>query len=164
MSSTQPRSAGSRRTLLLTLCILLFCLSFVSCDMQSSSANTASSGDPEPATVMLTFCDDGVSDCPAATSFSLSTIRDLVVKVDWYNVAPGNHSQELEVLLPEGGTYDMSQTGFLVAADSQGMFSSARTVRMAGSWAAQRRETGNWKVEALLDGKLVTSQAVEMTQ
>lgn len=153
---------GGLRQALLVGGIFLACLSSISCAMQSSSADTG--GPTDPASAILTFCDDGVSDCPASTSFSLSSIRDLVVKVDWYNVAPGNHSQELRILLPEGGTYESSQTGFLIDSGAQGMFSTSRAVRMAGSWAAQRQEIGKWTAEVLLDGQVVTSQTVEMMQ
>ncbi|HUO35621.1 MAG TPA: hypothetical protein VMU43_11580 [Candidatus Acidoferrum sp.] len=153
---------GPWKQALLAMGILFASVSSISCNVQSSAADNG--GPTDPASAMVTFCDDGVSDCPAATSFSLSTIRDLVIKVDWYNLSAGNHVQRLNILLPEGGVYQMANTAFMVDSGSQAMFSSSNPIRMAGSWAAQRQEIGPWTVQVLLDGAVLSSQTVEMTK
>lgn len=140
--------------------ILVLCLPAMSCSVGSTSAN---GGPPSQATATITFCDDSVSGCPAVTTFSLSTIRDLVVKVDWFGVTAGNHAQAVRVLLPDGGTFELSQTGFLIDPSSDSSFSSMRSIPLAGSWVAQRQVTGTWSVEVSLDDQVVTTQSVEMT-
>lgn len=140
--------------------ILLLSLPSMSCSVGSTSAD---GGPPTQATATLTFCDDAVSGCPSETSFSLATIRDLVVKVDWFGVAAGNHAQAVRVVLPDGGTFELSQTGFLIDQSSDSSFSSMRSIPLAGSWVTQRHVTGTWSVEVSLDGQAVTTQSVEMT-
>lgn len=150
----------SWKTVLLACSVLLLGLTSTSCNVQSTSAD---GGPPAQPTAMMAFCDDAVSGCPSVTSFSLSAIRDLVIKVDWYDVSQGNHAQMLKVLLPEGGTYEMSQTGFLVSPGADNSFSSVRVIPLAGSWVTQRQEIGPWSVEVSLDGKVISTQSVEMT-
>jgi hypothetical protein len=140
--------------------MLLLCLPSVSCAAGSTSAD---GGPPAPATATISFCDDAVSGCPTESTFSLATIRDLVVKVDWFGVPAGNHSQAVRVLLPDGGTFELSQTGFLIDPRSDSSFLSVRSIPLAGSWVTQRRVTGTWSVEVSLDGQLVSTRAVEMT-
>lgn len=144
---------------LITASMLLLCLPSISCSVGSTSAG----GPPVQATATITFCDDAVSGCPSVTTFSLAKIRDLVVKVDWFGVATGNHAQAVRVLLPDGGTFELSQTGFLIDPSSDSNFSSMRSIPLAGSWVTQRQVTGTWSVEVSLDGQTVATQTVEMT-
>ena len=159
----RPYSAsgpGVWKGALLAGCTLILSAFLSSCSVGSTSAD---GGPAQTATALITFCDDGVPDCPPVTTFSLSQMRDLVVKVDWFGVAPGNHTQEVRVMLPEGTALQVSDTGFLIGPESDSSFSSLQSVRMAGSWQAQRQETGTWSVDVLLDGRTVKSETVEMT-
>ncbi|HTV60224.1 MAG TPA: hypothetical protein VMJ93_15235 [Verrucomicrobiae bacterium] len=151
---------GSKRGLLAGS-ILVLCFASMSCAMQSSSAD---GGSPVSPTAVISLCDDAVAGCPPTTSFSLSTIRDLVIKVDWYGVSPGNHAQELKVILPQGGALEASQTGFLVNPAGGNEFSSLRKVPLAGTWVTQREEIGIWSVQVSLDGAPIATQTVDMTR
>lgn len=161
MRSISGEGATGWKKALLTGSAFLLCFTSISCALQSSSAD---GGSPVSATAVISLCDDAVSGCPPVTSFSLSTIRDLVIKVDWFGVSPGNHAQELKVLLPQGGALEASQTGFLVNLAGGSEFSSVRKIPLAGTWVTQRQETGTWSVQVSLDGAPIASQTVEMTR
>lgn len=158
-----PILKGARRgwkEALLAGSVLLLCFPSMSCAVGSTSAD---GGPPAPATATITFCDDAVTGCPTESTFSLATIRDLVVKVDWFGVTAGNHSQAVRVLLPDGGTFELSQTGFLIDQSADSSFSSVRSIPLAGSWVTQRHVSGTWSVEVSLDGQMISTQSVEMT-
>jgi hypothetical protein len=92
----------------------------------------------------------------------VAALRDLVITVNWSGVAPGNHAQTLELLLPGGGLLQSTKTGFMIPAGSNGSFSAVRVVPVAGTWISQKQETGNWSVQVALDGKPVASQSLEL--
>lgn len=118
---------------------------------------------PPPVTgATVSFCDDGDGACTAATSFSVASLRDLVISVNWENLSAGNHTQMLEVLQPGGGLYQASQSSFLAGGASQSSLTMTRTVPVAGTWISQRRMTGEWSVRVSLDGKAITSQTVQI--
>jgi hypothetical protein len=118
---------------------------------------------PPPVTgATVSFCDDGDGACTAATSFSVASLRDLVINVNWENLSAGNHTQMLEVLQPGGGLYQASQSSFLVSGASQSSLTMTRTLPVAGAWISQRRMTGEWSVRVSLDGKAITSQTVQI--
>ena len=110
----------------------------------------------------ITFCDDGVAGCPAASGFSVETARDIVIQVVWTNVPAGNHVQTLSLSIPGGGLYQQTQTAFLIDGSAPGSVTLKRILPVAATWIQQRRITGPWTVEAVLDGQPATSQALEM--
>jgi hypothetical protein len=120
-------------------------------------------GNPPPVTgATVSFCDNGDGACTPATSFSVASLRDLVINVNWENLSGGNHTQMLEVLQPGGGLYQASQSSFLVSDASQSSLTMTRTLPVAGAWISQRRITGEWSVQVSLDGKAITSQTVQL--
>ena len=131
------------------------------CQMQSMSGSGG--GTPPPAvSASISFCDDGVASCPPASSFSVASLRDLVINVNWENLSAGNHTQMVEVLQPGGGLYQASQSSFLVSDASQSSLTTKRALPVAGAWISQRRMTGEWSVRVSLDGKAITSQTVQI--
>lgn len=122
-------------------------------------------GTPPPAvSASISFCDDGVASCPAASTFSVASLRDLVVKINWENVPAGNHTEILELLLPDGGAYRVTQTGFLIPGSNAGSFSTHRTFPVVGTAISQRRITGSWSVRASIDGQPIATRFVELGQ
>ena len=126
------------------------------CQLQSSP------GPQLPATGEVSFCDAGNSGCPSGNSFSVSSLSALTIQASLHSVPVGNHAEKVDVFLPEGGLYQSTQTGFLIDPDSDGSFSSTQSIPIAGTWIAQRRETGDWSVTISLDGKAVTTQTVSL--
>jgi hypothetical protein len=125
---------------------------------------SANGGNPPPpvAGATISFCDDGEGTCTPATSFSVASLRDLVINVNWENLSAGNHTQMLEVLQPDGGLYQAGQSSFLVSDASQSSLTMKRILPVAGAWISQRRMTGEWSVRVSLDGKAITSQTVQI--
>jgi len=160
---TEKRGPARRSwsTVLLGCAALCLAAGFSACQTGMTSGN---GGHPPPLVTGATvsFCDDGDGACTAATSFSVASLRDLVISVNWENLSAGNHTQMLEVLQPGGGLYQASQSSFLVGGASQSSLTMTRTVPVAGTWISQRRMTGEWSVRVSLDGKAITSQTVQI--
>ena len=160
---TEKRGPARRSwsTALLGSAALCLAAGFSACQTGMTSGN---GGNPPPPVTGATvsFCDDGDGACTAATSFSVASLRDLVISVNWENLSAGNHTQMLEVLQPGGGLYQASQSSFLVGGASQSSLTMTRTVPVAGTWISQRRMTGEWSVRVSLDGKAITSQTVQI--
>ena len=160
---TEKRGPARRSwsTALLGCAALCLAAGFSACQTGMTSGND---GNPPPPVTGATvsFCDDGDGACTAATSFSVASLRDLVISVNWENLSAGNHTQMLEVLQPGGGLYQASQSSFLVGGASQSSLTMTRTVPVAGTWISQRRMTGEWSVRVSLDGKAITSQTVQI--
>jgi hypothetical protein len=160
---TEKRGPARRSwsTALLGCAALCLAAGFSACQTGMTSGN---GGNPPPPVTGATvsFCDDGDGACTAATSFSVASLRDLVISVNWENLSAGNHTQMLEVLQPGGGLYQASQSSFLAGGASQSSLTMTRMVPVAGTWISQRRMTGEWSVRVSLDGKAVTSQTVQI--
>jgi hypothetical protein len=159
------QSTGRRKDLTDLLMSSLAALTLAgasACQMQSMSGNGG--GAPPPAvSASISFCDDGVASCPPESSFSVASLHDLVVKIRWENVSAGNHTETLELLIPGGAAYRVTQDGFLIPGSSAGPFSAQRTFPVLGTPISQRQMTGNWSVRASLDGQPIATQTVELT-
>ena len=119
-------------------------------------------GGPRPSpSATISFCDDGVEGCVVADTFSLAVLRDMVIKVSWQNLPPGNHVQSMDILLPGGGLYQSNQTGLFIADGMPGSTTTTRILPVGGTWISQRQLTGEWSVSASLDGQPVASQTVQ---
>ena len=148
-------------TALLGCAALCLAAGFSACQTGMTSGSGGNS--PPPVTgATVSFCDDGEGACTPATSFSVASLRDLVINVNWENLSDGNHTQMLEVLQPGGGLYQASQSSFLVSDASQSSLTTKRTLPVAGAWISQRRITGEWSVRVSLDGKAITTQTVQL--
>ena len=154
----QPRN--ERRTALLTCAAAALAVALSACQ----GATSANGGGPPPAPTdaTISFCDDGAESCTPATSFSVKSMRDLVVSVNWENLSTGAHTQLLEISMPGGGLYQAGQTSFLVGDASQSTMTTTRTLPVAGTWISQRRITGEWSVRVSLDGNAISSQTVQL--
>jgi hypothetical protein len=148
-------------TALLGCAALCLAAGFSACQTGMTSGSGGNS--PPPVTgATVSFCDDGEGACTPATSFSVASLRDLVINVNWENLSDGNHTQMLEVLQPGGGLYQASQSSFLVSDASQSSLTTKRTLPVAGAWISQRQITGEWSVRVSLDGKAITTQTVQL--
>jgi hypothetical protein len=156
----QRATGWNRRKALGIAAVLLLALGSSGC-MGSSSAN---GGGPPPLvpSAMIIFCDDDSSSCTPATSFSVASLRDLVIKVSWENIPDGNHVQTLEIMIPGGGLYQSTQTAFLTDSSPAGAFANSRILPVAGTWIPQRHITGDWLVRVSLDEQVVSSQMVTL--
>jgi hypothetical protein len=130
------------------------------CQMQQS-ANGGPIPAPPAVSAVISFCNDGTPGCEPARSFSVASLRDLVITVAFQNVPTGNHVEQLEILLPGGASYRVTQGGFLIA-DATGSFSFSRNLAVAGSPVSLRHMTGEWSVRASLDGQVVATESVDL--
>ncbi|MGH9714366.1 MAG: hypothetical protein ACRD5M_13800 [Candidatus Acidiferrales bacterium] len=148
-----------RKNISLIAGVLVVACELSSCQMGSASAN---GGGPPPLvpSAIVSFCDDGNPSCTPGTSFSVATLRDLVIKVTWEHVPDGNHVQTLEIMMPGGGLYQSTQTAFLTDSTSAHSLATTRLLPVAGTWIPQRQITGDWLVRVSLDGQVITSQMV----
>lgn len=146
--------------------LLLFALAglaglLAGCAAQTSAAGGGGNPMP-PVAASISFCDDGVAGCPPASGFSVESARDVVIEVIWMNVPEGNHVQTLAISIPGGGLYQQTQTAFAIDAGAPGTVTLKRILPVAATWIQQRTITGQWTVEASLDGQPVTSQMMGM--
>ncbi len=135
---------------------------FPGCGVQSLSVAGGPGQNPPPASATISLCASGSPGCTAASSFSVASLRDLSVSVQWNNVPAGNHVQNLEFFLPSGGLYQSVETSFLIASSPVGSTTMTGALPVAGTWITQRSLTGNWKVQVSLDGKATASQTVAL--
>jgi len=159
--SRRIQAGFQRRQALLTAVGLLALACTCGCQTQQGA-----SGGPIPAppavSAAISFCNDGTQNCEPATSFSVASLRDLVITVAFQNVPAGNHVQQLEILLPGGAPYRVTRGGFLIADGATGSFSFSRNLAVAGSPVSLRHVTGEWAVRASLDGQVVATESVEL--
>jgi hypothetical protein len=160
MIGSQPATRWNQRSLLGVVAVLLVTVALAGC-MESSSANGGGPPPPVPSAA-FTFCDDGDPVCTPASSFSVGSVRDLVIKISWDNLPPGNHVQTLEIVMPGGGLYQSTQTAFLTDSASSGLLASTRLLPVAGTWIQQRQMTGDWLVRVSLDDQVVASEMVAL--
>lgn len=113
-------------------------------------------------TAQILFCDAPGTSCSPGTSFSVSKLRDLNIVVNWSNLPAGNHVEVLAVI-HGSGLYQSFHKGFMVPATSNS-FSTSSALPVAGTWIARRSLTGAWTVHASLDGRLIATQTVTLTQ
>jgi len=140
---------------------LMACICLLGCaensPMSSGGTGTPTSADASAAVTVCNVTPDG---CNQNTSFSLATIRDLSVHVQWTNVAPGTQTQTLQLLDPAGGSYQVTNSSFVVADGGNGQAATDVLIPIRGSMITQRQITGAWTVQLMLNGKPVASQNV----
>jgi hypothetical protein len=152
--------AGNRKSKIVrAACAAVALLLLSSCGGQTMAPIVG--GPPLSPSATISFCDDGVEGCVAASTFSVAVVRDLVIKVSWQNVPPGNHVQGMEIMLPGGGLYQSNQTGIFIADAAPGSATTTRILPVGGTWISQRQLTGEWSVNASLDGQPRASQMVQ---
>lgn len=128
----------------------------------SSQAPVAVANNPNPQlALMVRVCDSGTPNCAGETIFSLGSLRDLQVNVDWKNMPGGTHTQEITFLLPNGVVYQTVSQGFGLAEGALGSPSVSDALPVEGTYITQRELTGQWTVQVSLDGKVMAMQTVE---
>jgi hypothetical protein len=155
------QTKASRATILLACYIALIVTGLPACLLGSASTGGGNPV-PQPVSAVVSFCDDGTPDCTPATSFSVSSLRDLLITVAWEHLPPGNHVQKLEIDIPAGGPFQVTQSGFLILGSSPGSYTATRILPVDGTPIRQRQITGEWTVRVSLDGQAITTQAVEL--
>lgn len=127
-------------------------LALAGCQPQSSSANERVVSPPSAA---ISFCSSRPAGCAPGSVFSVTGTHDLAVKTSIEHVAPGDHTQSLEITMPDGRQYEETKVGFRVPENSNVPVPGVRTIPIAGTWIQTRNVTGVWKVRYSLDGKLL---------
>jgi hypothetical protein len=127
-------------------------------------AMTSANGGPPPVvpSAMITLCDDGVSGCPAATTFNVGSTRDVLIKVTWERLSQGSHVQTLEIMMPGGGLYQSTQAAVFTDAPVSGTFQTTWVLPVAGTWIQQRNISGDWMIRVSLDGQVINSQMAQI--
>jgi hypothetical protein len=156
------RSAGNLKATPLACALILMVVSFSACQTGSTSADGGNPPPPPAVTATISFCDDGTADCEPANSFGVGTVRDLVIKVTWENLPAGSHMQTLEILLPAGGPYQVTQAALNAGSATVNSASTTRILPIAGTSIPQRQIVGNWMIRVSLDGQPVASQMVAL--
>lgn len=115
----------------------------------------------------LSFCDSPEPTCIPTNSYSLATLRDLYILVQWENVSPpGTHTQEVKVFLPadrNGTLYQSFSNSFLAPHGHNKSLTIIDDFPVGGTPIERRELTGNWLVEVYLDDALIGSGFVEFT-
>jgi hypothetical protein len=106
-------------------------------------------------------CDTETPNCAGETNFSLSSLRDLQVSLDWKNIPGGTHTQEIALLLPNGVVYQTVSHGFGVDVGSLGSPTVSDSIPVAGTLITQREMTGQWTVQVSLDGAVLGRQIIQ---
>ena len=83
------RRAGS--TVLLGCAVSMSVAGFAACQTGMTSG-TGGGGNLPPTDATISFCDDGDGACTPTASFSVASLRDLVINVNWENLWAGMHS------------------------------------------------------------------------
>ncbi len=111
-----------------------------------------------PMTATISFCDMVTSNCQSnAGTFTASGTQGVNIAVKWQNTPLGNHTQQIQLLMPDGNFYQEFQAGFLIDSASNGQASITRAIPIAGTFITQRKLLGTWKVQVLLDGAVVNT-------
>ncbi len=117
---------------------------------------------PAPLAMAVRLCDSAALGCVNTTNFSLASMRDLTVNVDWQNVPGGTHTQQLAVLLPNGVVYQTISQGFGVPESTLGSPTVIDAMPVAGTFITQRQLAGEWTVQVSLDGAVVGLQKFQL--
>jgi hypothetical protein len=155
------RKLRSRRPLALALGLLaaaaVQALSGCAAVTSSGSLNPPASTPPPAGTISV--CNQTPSGCSSESSYSLPTVRDLSVTVNWSHVPEGTHTQTLEFLDPKGGLFEVRTVAFSVdSADSNAQTNVL--IPISGTFITKRRITGQWGVRVSLDGQSAQTQTV----
>jgi hypothetical protein len=118
---------------------------------------------PLPAAAAVTFCDKPAPACASATSFSLSSLRDLNIVVNWQNVPEGTHVQTLSIFLPDGNLYQALESTFEIPEGAPGSATTELSLPVAGTWITQRSLTGAWRFTLSLDEQDRASSSLQLT-
>src|SRR5258707_13555194 len=111
------------------------------------------------------FCDNSDPACTPATTFSLATLRDLYIFVQWTNVPFGTHTQEVKFFLPDaraGTLYQSFNNPFRGRHGQEQTVTLVDDVPIAGTFIEHRSLTGAWRVDVFLDGFFYTSKYVQL--
>lgn len=129
------------------------------CQTRSTAASETAKAGPSAS---VSICVASAQSCVSAASFNASNTKELTIRAWTLGVPPGNHTQTLAIVMPDGSEYPETRTGFRVPDGSKDPFSELRTIPIAGLRTSQKRLTGNWTVRLLLDGKLLSTETFEM--
>jgi hypothetical protein len=150
------RSIG-RVTSAVLACVAAACLT--SCQMRSTAASENAKAGPRAGVV---FCIAKAFGCVPASAFSAAADRELTIRTSTVGIAPGNHTERIEIVGPDGSEYPETRTGFRVLEGSKEPVPETRTISIAEMRTSQRRFTGSWMVRVFLDGHLLATQNFEM--
>ncbi|MFZ0213274.1 MAG: hypothetical protein WBD23_07435 [Candidatus Acidiferrales bacterium] len=147
---------------------LLLIAGFWGCAMAPDSGNGADPPGGSPAGnvqahAAISLCNSTDSGCSPATNFSISSLRDLNISIDWSNLPAGNHAQILQIVHPGGGLYQTMRKSFLVDESANGAYSTTDALPVAGTWITERSLTGVWQIQVELDGNVITTSNVTLT-
>jgi len=118
----------------------------------------------QPLVMSVKLCDTGAQDCTGSGNFSVSTIRDLSLDVEWKNVPAGTHTQQIALVQPNGVVYQTVSHAFSVPDGTIGSPALNDVIPVAGTFITQRSLTGQWSVEVSLDGATIGKQSFEFEQ
>jgi hypothetical protein len=94
--------------------------------------------------------------------FDIDRLRHVVILVRWRTLV-GAHSQQLEIVSPDGAVY---QRLSVPVESVTGQAEVETRLLVAGTWITERRLTGRWRVRVYVDESLrpVTSKVLVLTR
>ncbi len=127
------------------------------CGCATAGMDSTAAGAALSPVASMSLCNQTPAGCSAAASYSLGSMRDLAVNVQWSHVPEGTHTATFEILQPGDGLYQAQNVSFVAdAAAASGQTSVL--VPVAGTWITQRGLTGIWTVRVSLDGTAMGKQ------
>lgn len=115
----------------------------------------------QPLAMSMKLCDTSAQGCTGSGNFSVTTIRDLSLDVEWKNVPAGTHTQQVALVQPNGVVYQTVSHAFAVPDGTVGSPALNDVIPVAGTFITQRSLTGQWSVEVSLDGATIGKQSFE---
>jgi hypothetical protein len=117
-----------------------------------------------PASATVSFCAGSEKGCAQASSFPVSSTRDLITNLRWSNVSAGMHTQKVRYVLPEGAVYQEREASFSLPEGSTSGMDLQDGLPVLGSFISTRQLTGKWLVEVYLDDKLISTTPLEFVR
>jgi len=128
---------------------------------QMTDSGSAPSSTSTPASATVSFCAGSENGCAQASSFRVSSTRDLVTNLHWTDVSAGTHTQKVRYVLPEGAVYQEREASFSLPQGSTSQMDLQDGLPVVGGFISTRQLTGEWLVEVYLDDKLVSTTPLE---
>ena len=106
-------------------------------------------------------------------TFPILGVDQIDMLTVWRNLSPGDHVQDLKLILPNGDVYQVLHTAFTTspsnthgrvrALATEGGHALDTVLPVRGTWIQQFSMTGTWSVQMLLDGNQVQTAKFTFT-
>jgi len=89
---------------------------------------------------------------PGGWAFSAQTLRDLLIGLEYRDLAAGAHTQRLKLFAPDGALYQQVTTEFTAGnGRAHGWLRVETRLPVGGTWITEHSLYGTWRLEVFLD-------------